>query len=431
MGGKKSKAKRRAGGGGKKKATFASNTAVSTRPKAQSVLTSASQGNLRAVATSSTSTTLALPSSSPSVLRGIISSNDNPGECALCKKPFLPESAKVAFSPCCGKHCCRGCAESGRCTYPDLLGDFRCIFCNVKVSKRDTAEKNEAHLGKAWAQYQYAKTLPKRVATRWFEKSAKQGHPYACLNLAVTFRHEDKGVCHRDLELAKSYAEKAKSLYSGFGLRSNRALYDIAQEYAQEQATEDAIVILTDIANETNTSALDSALCEKAAACLYGLRQHQLAAKLYAKAFFRGVVRSALGVSLCQAYSKKYALSKLWFSIASQMKNQYVACEVADDGSTKKELSWSDDKICRDIIRSALRKNRDSCGECGAALQGDMRKYCRGCKAYCYCSRECQKLHWNRKKNSHRDECKEAKEHWEKAVEAIRSGKVVLSKEKE
>ena len=281
-------------------------------------------------------------------------------------------------------------------------------------------------MGKAWAQFQYGQTLAKRVATRWFKKAANQGHPNACLELAFTFRHEDKWVCHRDLELAKSYAEKAKSLYSGFRLRANRALFSIAQEYAQEQATENAIVILTDIANETDTSALDSSLCEKAAACLYGLRQYQLAAKLYTNAFFRGVVRSALGVSLCHAYSKNHALSKLWFSIASQMKNQYVAV----DGSTKKELSWSDVKSWQDYIQSNLRKNRDSCGGCGAALQGDTRKYCRGCKAYCYCSKDCQKMHWNRKKDSHRDECKEAKEHWEKAVEAIQSGKVILSKEK-
>ena len=51
-----------------------------------------------------------------------------------------------------------------------------------------------------------------------------------------------------------------------------------------------------------------------------------------------------------------------------------------------------------------LRELRNSCGGCSIKLEGDRRQYCRQCRTYCYCSRECQKLHWNRT-GGHRSEC--------------------------
>ena len=52
-----------------------------------------------------------------------------------------------------------------------------------------------------------------------------------------------------------------------------------------------------------------------------------------------------------------------------------------------------------------FRTMRDSCGGCGAEFDGMERKYCRECRTFCYCSRACQKLHWNRKDDGHREDC--------------------------
>ena len=64
---------------------------------------------------------------------------------------------------------------------------------------------------------------------------------------------------------------------------------------------------------------------------------------------------------------------------------------------------------------SAARKTlvdcRRLCAECGVNLSTATRKMCSNCKAVCYCSRSCQKIHWNRTKcsdtSAHRNDCLE------------------------
>ena len=145
-----------------------------------------------------------------------------------------------------------------------------------------------------------------------------------------------------------------------------------------------------------------------------------------------GVVESALFASDSYIRTEHYALSKLWLSVACKTSSGFHSNMMVDDDGTVKPVPWSSPELkeCRDQIRTELREIRDSCGGCGAALEGDTRQYCRGCKAFCYCSRECQKMHWNRADGGHRAECKEAQDQACKIMEAIKSGKIDLSKKK-
>ena len=79
-------------------------------------------------------------------------------------------------------------------------------------------------------------------------------------------------------------------------------------------------------------------------------------------------------------------------------------------------MRWEDNDFRRNVAKEYFRLGanfrdvRDSCGGCGAEFDGKDRKYCRECRTFCYCSRDCQKLHWNCKKNGHREDCLGLKE---------------------
>ena len=70
---------------------------------------------------------------------------------------------------------------------------------------------------------------------------------------------------------------------------------------------------------------------------------------------------------------------------------------IADGCSHKKRAERAHSELC---------EMRESCSTCGVALNSSNRKLCAGCKISCYCSRDCQKVHWNRPDDGHRDQCK-------------------------
>ena len=77
------------------------------------------------------------------------------------------------------------------------------------------------------------------------------------------------------------------------------------------------------------------------------------------------------------------------------------------------------------LYQRSFRQLRDSCGGCGVTFEGKARKFCRGCRTFCYCSRECQTMHWNRKKGGHREDCLGLVELKKKLREARRTMKEV------
>ena len=63
-------------------------------------------------------------------------------------------------------------------------------------------------------------------------------------------------------------------------------------------------------------------------------------------------------------------------------------------------------KEIREDMMQYLSAKRKECSECGTRLDRSNRLLCKQCKVDCYCSRACQKKHWNKKKGGHRAECR-------------------------
>ena len=433
------KSKRRGGtGGGKKSRQTASAGDVGDSPRLagdQLAVAAAGLTVTPADALALLETVQPLPS-----LKGIISTNDDPGKCAMCLSPtvLIEGVPGVRFSayclPCCGKRLCSAC-EDADCGFAlDLLGEPRCTFCNALKSSTFSLCLQEATTGMAWAQYfmgfyYFTGDSPNQAfAFDYMVKAASQGHPKAFLVLSTLCRGNYGHP--RDLMSAQAFAKKARSLHLNLRLLSNMLLVGIAKQYFEDGAVEEASAILTDVAKEADPNALDGELCDAIASLAYRIDDKQFSGEMRARAFCLGEVQSAYCASSSYFVVEHYALSKLWLSVACKTKSGFRYFMMMDDDGTVTPVPWSFTKLKerRDWIRSKLREISDSCGGCGAALEGDERKYCRGCKAFCYCSRDCQKMHWNRTDGGHRAECKEAQDQARKILEAIQSGNIDLSK---
>ena len=350
----------------------------------------------------------------PSSLRGITSTNDHPDKCVDCLSPLL--ECHVVF-PCCGRVSCNDCEESP--DHPrfilDLRGQKRCALCNTLASKHDAILKQEAHLGKPWAQCILAGRLLADSPTAslyWLRRAASAGHPFAFLILSRIYLDGEK--VNRDLQLSRGFAVKARSLCPALGLRCNRRLLNVADAYIESGEKNEADDILLSITRETDESALDVKLCTSVAA---SVSDGNVSAEMYVRSFCYGRIESALSASRMFYFCHKLALSKLWLDVACKSKSLYTSAVDADTGET---MTWADYEEERNDIHSHLRKMRNSCGGCGTALSGDRRKYCRCCRTYCYCNEDCQKKHWD---NGHREECKEVEDHMRNILRAIRLGR--------
>ena len=118
------------------------------------------------------------------------------------------------------------------------------------------------------------------------------------------------------------------------------------------------------------------------------------ALKWYREDFMQGRNDAAYDALDCCSQLQRVAEAKFWMTVATR-------------SSAK-----PDDAFVDNIpnVQSSLRVLRQTCKVCGVSLNADTRKLCKGCKTYCYCSRDCQKVHWNRSEDGHREECKKVME---------------------
>lgn len=339
-------------------------------------------------------------------LKGIISTNDDPSLCAACSKQLHFDRQRKTISTimfCCGKMICRRCCDGDKYLSRD---EKHCSFCKSCVGALIGKLKKNAKRGKPWAQYNLGachKGGKCRISQsgfeslRWFRKAAKQGHPSATLALAECCI---SGIgCAVDLAEAQNHVESAMALNDANILSDcHNKLYHIAAIYTSvrtDEAREEAIAILKPLAEDGVGEAQ-----YRLGQILIGKKDHESCLSAYywfslASITMKGHADSAyFAAQICYNEVGFFAQSKFWLGIA--MKYQ-----------EKLHPSRKEDRLSA-LRRSQknFREMRDNCGGCGTVLQGKLRRMCKSCRVFCYCSRECQKMHWSRKEGGHAEDCK-------------------------
>ena len=321
-------------------------------------------------------------------LKGIINTNDDPLRCATCSVVF-PDGSYCNYSftlTCCGKQICYDCEEL---VYDDKISS--CLLCNGKGTIG--LLKKHAKRGQAWAKYHlglqchHGEEVAKSDydAVRWYRKAAAQGNPMAYLCLAL--HHRKGNGCKRDLPLAMAQTEKMMEIDPRLTTAAYVSMSGIADEYTDDKHFDTAIAILTPLA-EAGHEPFQNSLGRT----YYIMNQEALGLKWATKSALQGGRHSAVLAMQCCRFSKPalVAQARFWLSEATKIED-LTPFELENMGH----------------VRSDLHEIRRSCTTCGVDLNSSTRKLCKGCKTYCYCSVECQKIHWDRSEDGHRSECKE------------------------
>ena len=337
-------------------------------------------------------------------LRGITSSNDDPDQCALCHGCIrYYQFGLEGIHPCCGKRTCSDC--------PIQVARRSVKACSCCGAVRTPGLKpligqlkKHAKMGTIWAQYGLGLYLCSTGSCvdglRWIEKAAEGGHPDACFYLGRAFMGEREGAPLNYVR-AREYLERAMTLDDASTIICTSALVDLADVHYEEGEIEAFNSILLPLANSG-----------------FSLAQAQIAVRAYTNGeeplvvypLFKSAVlgseiphyiaETAYWALNCSADLERFAIAKLLLPIASTCLS---ACKKSlDEKKTRLTVLV--------LVKKKLCSFRKECATCGTALDRSNRKLCRGCRNHCYCSRECQKMHWNRKKDGHSAECKEAQE---------------------
>lgn len=234
------------------------------------------------------------------------------------------------------------------------------------------------------------------VAVTWFEGAAAQNHPGAICILAKGFYLDGAGG-QRNLSKARDFLQRATQLVPIDSVEFAALFCDVALEMAEEDGLADnlcfeaAPMLLPYLKGGERRTHLAFALV------LLGSEATKDAAK------WCGItsVRHSYGVEACMLLRLHAVRMYLRLQMLCHLKPFYDLC--------RGEYPSEDSPLGKACLgaRDSLMNLRRECASCGTGLDTSNRKLCKGCRAYCYCSRECQQAHWDAKEDGHRDDCKE------------------------
>lgn len=331
-------------------------------------------------------------------LKRITSTNDDPLCCALCLQRFPdgPYGSYSILNVCCGKRYCKSCGDAGggyiAKTAIKTPAD-RCSFCKVPGFGNLRLAKKQAKKGYPWAQSILAEIFVKGEelrqsyfdALRWNRKAAAQGHPRATLAMSTHYLYGHG--CTSDLCESAKHAQLAMVLDPRLAVAAIENICLIGKAYVASGKDNDAKCLLEPIAYNSSEA------CDILATIASEEEDFSTALKMTMCAAFQGCETNAL--TTMQLFTEsRMPLAKLFYDIARKVQKVSEAKFLVEKRETIK------------TVHAKLYELRRVCKTCGVSLNTSNRMLCKGCKTYCYCSVDCQREHWDRSENGHREECK-------------------------
>eukprot|EP00563_Minutocellus_polymorphus_P004646 CAMPEP_0181033816 /NCGR_PEP_ID=MMETSP1070-20121207/7456_1 /TAXON_ID=265543 /ORGANISM="Minutocellus polymorphus, Strain NH13" /LENGTH=432 /DNA_ID=CAMNT_0023111263 /DNA_START=471 /DNA_END=1769 /DNA_ORIENTATION=- len=342
-------------------------------------------------------------------LPGILSANEDSSICAICNSNILgPQLGLPDIAACCGKRACARCIESGACfAKADDGTTTLCSICLDDASDKERLRKLKRNCRKKypWALCVFGSgrfqdgeyvTGSAYESVRALRKAATCHHPRAQIVLS---QHLFSGAgCSVDVREALSCLQRCALVDPSYEATAQNLIFSFVTDELQKGDAELAVDICSQLAAAGNAKA-QFFISAYGMFLNHGGQDLEFTYRWQVMACMNNSHMAKLGPAETALRLGKLPQARLFWRRYRQL---------GGSNFIESGLGTFDAGASIDLLRKTLRALKQNCAYCGISLERKSRKICKGCETVAFCSRDCQKMDWNRS-GGHRNDCKDTK----------------------